>query len=158
MELRLQVDNPTTGVMADPTTQNGPAKPRDFAFTGTLQKKTARSAFFKYYIHDGVESCRLQLFGEFTETQVTDLMGCWNTVKTTLGSRQFVLDVREMRAVDEVAKRWLIEMAAEGAVFIPETYLRDGLAGDSYRSEASTRGGLVSRLVALFRGSPATEA
>ncbi len=142
--------------MAEPTTQNGPAKPRDFSFAGSLeQKNSTRSAFFKYYIHDGVDCCRLQLFGEFTETQVPDLTGCWNTVKTTLGARKLVLDVRQMHATDELAKRWLIEMAAEGALFVPESYLRDGLAGDHSRVEISPRAGFFSKLVALFRGSPA---
>lgn len=144
--------------MADPTTQNGAVKQRDIAFTETLeQKKPPRSTFFKYYIHDGVQCCRLQILGEFTETQVPDLTGCWNTVKTTLGARNFVLDVRAMRTADDVAKRWLIDMAAEGAVFLPESYLRDGLAGDHCRRDATARTGLFSKLLALFRGSPATE-
>jgi hypothetical protein len=143
--------------MAD-TTQNGPVKPRDFASTEALgQKKSLGSAFFKYYIHDGVECCRLQLFGPFTSAQVPDLTGCWNTVKTTLGTRKFVLDVRGMRSADEQAKRWLIEMAAEGALFLPETYLRDGLAGDGCRATAQARAGFLSKLLALFRGEPAPE-
>jgi hypothetical protein len=145
--------------MADLTPQNDQAKSQFPAFTeAPKQKKALRSAFFKYYIHDGVECCRLQLFGEFTETDVPDLVGCWNTVKTTLGDRKFVLDVCGLRSSDDLAKRWLIEMAAEGATFLPESYLRDGLAGRDGAGEAPARVGFLSRLLSIFRGSPAVQA
>jgi hypothetical protein len=105
-----------------------------------------------------VECCRLQLFGELTETEVPDLMGCWNTVKTTLGERKFVLDVCGLQSAGDLGKRWLIEMAAEGAKFIPESYLRDGLASDESEADAPARGGFFSKIVSLFRGSPAVQA
>jgi hypothetical protein len=159
MELRLQAANPTTGAMAELKPYADQVKPRESVFTrSTEAKKAARLGFFKYYIHDGVESCRLQLIGELTETEVPDLTGCWNTVKTTLGQRKLVLDVCGLRATDETAKRWLVEMATEGAAFFPETYLRDGLAGDGCQSAAAARPGFFSRLLSLFRGSPAVEA
>lgn len=159
MELRLQATNPTTGAMADLTTQTDQVQPREFALTkASDQKKALRPAFFKYYIHDGVESCRLQLIGEFTETEVPDLTGCWNTVKTTIGERKFILDVCGLRSADDIAKRWLIEKAAEGASFLPETYLRDGLAGNGCQPPAAARSGFFSRLISLFRGSPAVQA
>jgi hypothetical protein len=145
--------------MADLTPQNDRANPHGHAFTDAFQQKKAlRSGSFKYYIHDGVECCRLQLFGELTETEVPDLMGCWNTVKTTLDQRKFVLDVCGLQSADEVGKRWLIEMAAEGATFIPESYLRDGLAGEGARADAPARAGFFSKIVSLFRGSPAVQA
>jgi hypothetical protein len=145
--------------MADLTPQNDRANPQVSAFTEAFQqKKAVRSGSFKYYIHDGVECCRLQLFGELTETEVPDLTGCWNTVKTTLGERKFVLDVCGLQSADDLGKRWLVEMAAEGAKFIPESYLRDGLAGDESEADAPARGGFFSKIVSLFRGSPAVQA
>ncbi|HZS53909.1 MAG TPA: hypothetical protein VFA65_05870 [Bryobacteraceae bacterium] len=144
--------------MADLTPQNDRASLQSTAFTEASEKKALRSAFFKYYIHDGVGCCRLQLFGEFTEANVQDLVGCWNTVKTTLGGRKFVLDVCGLQSTDDLAKRWLFEMAGEGATFLPESYLRDGLAGRECKAEAPTRIGLFGKLLSIFRGSPAVQA
>ncbi len=145
--------------MAELSTRNDEVKPRDFAFTEALeQKKALRSSSFKYYIHDGVQCCRLQLLGEFTALEVPDLGGCWNTAKTTLGDRKLVLDVCGLRSADEGARKWLVEMAAEGASFIPEAYLRDGLAGDGCRAQVPARTGFFSKLFSLFRGSPAVQA
>jgi hypothetical protein len=159
MELRLQTLSPTTGAMADSIIQNEQVTPREFAVTeAPQQKKAARSAFFKYYIHDGTDCCRLQLFGEFTETEVPDLTGCWNTVKTTLGDRKFVLDVCNLRSADDLGKRWLLEMAAEGATFLPESYLRDGIPSEGCHAAASARAGFFSKVLSLFRGSPAVQA
>lgn len=158
MELRLQPLSPTTGAMTDSKNQNEQVMPRDFAVTkASREKKAVRSTSFKYYIHDGTECCRLQLFGDFTEAEVLNLTGCWNTVKTTLGARNFVVDVCNVRSADEVAKRWLLEMAAEGATFRPETYLRDGLPGEGCHAAASARPAWFSRLVSLFRGSRAVQ-
>jgi len=124
---------------------------------GLRERKALRSAFFKYYIHDGNECCRLQLFGECTEADVPDLSGCWNTAKTTLGARKLVLDVCKLRSADDVAKRWLLEMAAEGATFLPETYLRDGLPEEGCHASASARPGWFSKLVSALRGSRAVQ-
>lgn len=157
MELRLQPLSPTTGAMTDTQTQNEQVTPREIAVTeASREKKGVRSTSFKYYIHDGTECCRLQLFGELTETEVPDLTGCWNTVKTTIGERKFLLDVCNLRSADDVAKRWLLEMAAEGATFLPETYLRDGLPSDG--DAAATRSlNILSKVLSLFRGSRTAE-
>jgi len=144
--------------MADSRIQNDEVMPRDLKVTeGLREKKALRSASFKYYIHDGHECCRLQLFGECTEADVPDLSGCWNTAKTTLGARKLVLDVCGLRSADDVAKRWLLEMAAEGATFLPDTYLRDGLPGEGCHASASARLGWFSKLVATLRGSRAVQ-
>lgn len=153
MELGLQTPYPIFEAMAEFIPKNDNVKRRDDAFTQpSHQKRAPRSGLFKYYIHDGLEACRLQLFGEFTELEVPDLIGCWNTVKTTLGQRPLVLDIRQLRAADDAAKRWLFEMAAEGASFLPETYLRDGLLGDGRADKVPPPTGLFARLVAILRG------
>jgi hypothetical protein len=118
---------------------------------------SVRSSYFRYYIHDGIKSCRLQLLGELTEAEVAELNGCWRTAKTTLGMRTLVLDLHALRSVDEAGKQWLASMAQEGAVCFPENYLRDLVAG---RHMAGTetlpsqpRLGLLGRIVGLFRGA-----
>ena len=80
---------------------------------------------FKYYIHDSVTECRLQLLGDLTRAQVTELSGCWETARTTLGDRRLALDVRRLKSADAEGKRWLEQMEKEGAVFMPETFLRE---------------------------------
>jgi anti-anti-sigma regulatory factor len=70
---------------------------------------------FKYYIHDGVGACRLQLLGQFGESEVAELNSCWQTARTTLGGRPLVLDVREVTSIDDSGKKWLAQMIQDGA-------------------------------------------
>jgi hypothetical protein len=157
MELRLQTQSPTTEVMADLTVQNEGVKRQKAALDGTSEKTNpVRSAYFKYYIHDAVECCRLQLIGELRETDLPDLTGCWNTVKTTIANRKFVLDLQGLRGTDDAAKQWIIRMAAEGAALRPENFLNNGSAAEASRTRARTS--FLSKLLSLFRGSPAIQA
>src|SRR5579875_969798 len=73
------------------------------------------SPLFKYYIHDRTANCRLQLIGALTEAEIPELDGCWRTAKTTLGKRQFILDLRGLASFDDAGRRWLSSMSAEGA-------------------------------------------
>ena len=158
MERRLQAGNPTIGVMADFRVDQEGVKLQEAAPNQLSKKRNlVRSASFKYYIHDGVGCCRLQLFGDFTDAEVKDLSGCWDTVKTTLSGRKFVLDLNGLRSADDAAKGWLVRMAAEGAIILPENYVRDGFAGDAPVA-APQRSGLFARCLSLFRRSPAIEA
>lgn len=157
MELGLQTDNPTIGVMADVKVKQGEVKPQEAAPIETSKKgNSVRSASFKYYIHDGVDCCRLQLFGELTEAELPDLSGCWDTVKTTIADRRFVLDLIGLRSAGDAAKGWLVRMAAEGAIIQPENYLRDGFSLDAPVAPPRTSG-LLSRCISLFRRSSAVE-
>lgn len=117
-----------------------------------------RSSCFKYYIHDSSDTFRLELQGEFTEAEVTELSGCWNTAKTTLGNRKLVLDLGGLRMVDDAGKRWVAGMAQEGAVYVPESFLRDALA-DRTPEPKAPKMGFWGRLLAAFRGAriPATD-
>ncbi|MBV8550207.1 MAG: hypothetical protein JOY54_02825 [Acidobacteriaceae bacterium] len=119
----------------------------------------SRSSSFKYYIHDGTDACRLQLIGELTETEVTDLDGCWRTARTTLGSRKLVLDVHALARVDEAAKQWLAAMAVEGAHFFPDSYLRGAIASDTPLAKPAAAPEKLSfwgRILGWLRGSPVT--
>lgn len=75
---------------------------------------------FKYYIHDGIDECRLQIFGSFTEVHVLDISGCWATARTVLGNRKLVLDLRCLDSADEAGKMWIATLASEGAVILPQ--------------------------------------
>jgi hypothetical protein len=157
MELGLPADNPTIGAMADLRVRQDGVRPQEAALNETSNRRNpVRSASFKYYIHDGVDCCRLQVLGEFTETEVPDLSGCWNTVKTTLAGRAVVLDLAGLRSADDAAKGWLVRMAAEGATIRPENYLRDGFSLDA-PMVAARRSGLLARCFSLFRRSSALE-
>jgi hypothetical protein len=116
-----------------------------------------RSSNFKYYIHDSVAAYRLQLLGELSEVEVTELEGCWQTAKTTLGGRRLILDLRGVKTLDEAGKRWLAGMAQEGATYAPETFLRDALAGRPPAGESDEPSGiplsLLGRVLGLFRGA-----
>ena len=143
--------------MADVLMQSGGSQQKPASLPHTSEKRNpARSSSFKYYIHDGVECCRLQLIGEFTETDVPDLNGCWETVRTTLTDRVFLLDLNSVHGADDVAKQWLIRMVAEGAIMRPEAFLLDGPVLSA--AAPVTRSTLLTRLVALFRGSSAVRA
>jgi len=126
--------------------------------SATESKATVRSSLFKYYIHDSVESWRIQLLGELSEAEVGELNGCWSTAKTTLANRKLLLDLRNLKKIDESGKRWIISMANEGAVLLPETFLRDELAGHLAYSPDTIRLNFFSRLVGLLRGSRAVPA
>lgn len=115
------------------------------------------ASLFKYYIHDGIETLRLQLVGELSEVDVTDLDGCWRTARTTLAGRQLVIDVRTLAKVDETGKRWLAARAVEGSRFIPDSYLRGAIASDTPLAKPSKtreKPTFWSRLVAWVRGTP----
>ena len=127
---------------ADPT--NRPGRP-------------LRSSSFKYYIHDGVAACRLQLIGELTELDLGELNGCWRTAKTTLGGRPLILDLNALESVDDAGKQWLASMMQEGVTCLPEQYLRDLVAGRHIAGAQPppkvAKSGLIGRIVALIRGT-----
>lgn len=118
-----------------------------------------RSAVFRYYIHDSADTCRLQLLGELSEADVAELAGCWQTARTTLGSRKLVLDLRDLKGVDEAGKQWLAGMAQENASYIPESFLRDALAGKpSQTPVAPGKVSLLGRVCGLLRGVDVAQA
>jgi len=118
---------------------------------GKLRNWT-RPLLFKYYIHDGVEACRLQLLGELTQAEICELNGCWNTVKTTLGSRKLILDLTGLKAIDHAGREWIAMMSAAGAIRVPDNSNPEGILGRK-RKLAEGQANLFSRLLSIFRGS-----
>jgi hypothetical protein len=108
---------------------------------------------FKYYIHDTAEGYRLQLSGNFTDHQVSELNSCWLTARNTLRNRKLILDLREVKHVDERGKQWLAGMGLEGASYVPESFLRDAMAGDSAAraSKTTARFNVFDRLLSALR-------
>lgn len=125
--------------------------------TSIRRKARVRSSLFKYYIHDSTGACRLQLLGQLTEAEIPELAGCWRTAKTILGARKLILDLQQLEATDEAGKQWLAGMLSEGAVCLPDSYLRDGLAGKPVARQP-VKLGFFARLFSIFRGSPAVPA
>jgi hypothetical protein len=124
------------------------------------EKPRVRSSVFKYYIHDSVDTLRFQLLGHLSEYDVSELNGCWNTAKTTLGKRKLLIDLCLLKSTDESGKEWLLSMANEGATYLPESYFRTGLSGQnsSPKSGGSRNIGILARLVSVFRPSRALPA
>jgi hypothetical protein len=108
---------------------------------------------FKYYIHDTAEGYRLQLSGDFTDHQVSELNSCWLTARNTLRDRKLILDLREVKHVDERGKQWLAGMGLEGASYVPESFLRDAMAGDaeSRTRKKKMRFNVFDRLLSALR-------
>ena len=118
------------------------------------------SAKFKYYIHDGTAACRLQLLGEVRETEVAELNSCWQTAKTTLGSRPVVLDVREVTALDDTGKKWFAQMVQDGAQCLPESFLRDAMTGKLEGNSGEpnrVKVGWLCRIISFLRGARVAE-
>ena len=140
-------------------------KPADKELVLTSRERSAnersgrRSVPFKYYIHDSVSSLRLQLAGDFAEADVSELNGCWNTAKTTLGQRKLILDLHGLKSADYAAKQWLLSMASRGAACLPDSYLQSAVTPQETASQPA-RGWIFSKLAAMLRGSrivPAAE-
>ena len=110
----------------------------------------------KYYIHDSLDAFRFELKGELTGNDLGELNGCWQTAKTTLGSRKLIIDLRSLAAVDDEGRQWLNTMSAQGASIAPETQFHLQPAGQVAPSrtagEELPKRFLISRLVAFYRG------
>jgi hypothetical protein len=69
----------------------------------------------KIYLHDGSTNFRIQLVGELKEADLGELIGCWQTAKSSVEGRPLVIDVTKLKAADDQAIRWIREMLGEGA-------------------------------------------
>jgi|SRR3982751_2252930 len=107
----------------------------------------------KYYIHDSTDSFRFQLIGELRDADVKELSGCWETAKSTFGSRKLVLDLRALASTDENGKEWLLAMVREGAVCVPESYFRENLTDQASSGVLPQKSsGLLNKLTSGLSG------
>ncbi len=114
------------------------------------------SAHFKYYIHDTSKGYSLEMAGPLTETCVAELTCCWQTAKTTLKDRVLTLDLRRVTSVDESARQWLAAMAQDGAKHLPESFLRETLAGLDRNVHAAGNAPKPNFFGRIFRLAPRT--
>jgi hypothetical protein len=114
---------------------------------------------FKYYLHDSADAFRIQLLGDLTDPQVGELNGCWNTAKTTLGSRKLILDLTGLKSVSDSGREWLERMVADGAIRYPDNSSKpSSLVGSSTLEKKAREPGVLARVVSFFRGSRAVPA
>jgi ABC-type transporter Mla MlaB component len=111
-----------------------------------------RSSAFKYYIHDSVNSCRLQLLGELSETDLAELDGCWQTIKTTLSDRRLILDLRRLEGIDSASGDWLLGMASEGATYLPASYF-SGVPEPNAPAGEKGKSNPFSRVLGILRSA-----
>jgi hypothetical protein len=100
------------------------------------QSGSGKALAFKYYIHDTAAGYVLEMSGPFTESSVAELACCWETAKTSRKGGALTLDLRGLTLVDEGAKVWLASMSHEGARYLPESFMRDAVAGIPGRKAA----------------------
>jgi hypothetical protein len=149
----VPITNPTDRNMAEAISDqtdisSGKALPEQ------RQPGLARPAFFKYYIHDGINACRFELLGELNQDNLAEMSGCWQTAKTTLGSRQLILDLRRLQNTDAAGSRWLTGMAEEGASFLPDSFLSKPAPGEvSAANAAGVKLSRLGRVLGLLRGT-----
>ncbi len=114
----------------------------------------SRSLPFKYYIHDSVPTLRFQLIGDLRAASVRELDGSWETARTTLNSRRFLLDVSQLFSADEEGRAWLFKMKDAGAQFEPASYLDSPRKPSERRKTEQAEAvklSLVGRVLGLFR-------
>jgi len=72
----------------------------------------------KITIIDGSTEQRLVLEGRLTEPDLSALQSAWKDARTTLGTRNCLVDLRNATFIDQSGERTLLEMKREGARFI----------------------------------------
>ncbi len=154
-------ENQTALVMAEVLSPNAESKLQrtEENEAGRLARST-RAVSFKYYIHDSVATLRFELMGDLRAPHVAELHGSWETARTTLNLRRFVLDVSQLYSADEEGRSWLRRMNDAGAVFHPALHVEKaamGKVGQAARADVpeqveSVRLSLLGRVLGRFRG------
>jgi hypothetical protein len=119
----------------------------------TSNGSTRRSSAFKYYIHDSVNSCRLQLLGELSEGDLRELDGCWQTIRTTLSGRPLILDLRGLAGTDPASEDWLMSMAGNGATYLPAAYFSATAEQATPAASEKGKSNPFSRVLGLLRSA-----
>jgi len=149
--------NPKVSVMAEVISPNAVSKVQRLEPPAASRPSSlARSLTFKYYIHDSVSTLRFQLIGDLRAANVFELNGSWETARTTLGGRRFLLDVSQLYGTDAEGRAWLIKMQQSGANFLPENYphLPADKAGPHVPNHiAAVKLSLIGRVIGVFRGT-----
>jgi hypothetical protein len=157
MERTVTVENPMVSDMAEVLTQNAEKQQQRSAEAETNRPSSLlRSLSFKYYIHDSVSTLRFQLIGDLRAANVVELNGSWETARTTLQGRRFVLDVSQVFSTDDDGRNWLRRMNDAGANFQPPNYLESAVRvltrERSTQPAAAVKLSLLGRVMGMIRG------
>ncbi len=159
MERSAVAENPYSFNMAEVLISNAPSaslQQQGEEPHANRPSSLARSLSFKYYIHDSVLTLRFQLIGDLRTGQLAELNGSWETARTTLDLRRFVLDVRQLYSTDDEGRQWLRKMRDEGAAFEPANFWEAGKApvrSDNIPEEEETlQLSLMGRVMSIIRG------
>lgn len=129
-----------------------------------ISPKTEQKAYqpvkantLRYYIHDSTSEFRFQLIGQLNEPHVRELNCCWTTAKSSVAAKSLIFDLRELSALDDAGRQWLLLMAGDGARFtmggeassrLPATLNADGEGKSPERNSCRIR----RAINAVFRG------
>ena len=80
-----------------------------------------RGAMLSYYLHDGSSALRFKLCGALTAGDVTELEQCRLTAWSTIGDRNFLVDVSDLTSVDEAGRALLEAWYQDGTQFIAKS-------------------------------------
>jgi hypothetical protein len=148
--------NPTTSIMAEVLTPNAEFKlQHDHPTQADRSSSLVRALSFKYYIHDSVATLRFQLIGDLRASNIRELNGSWETARTTLNLRRFVLDVTQLFSTDDDGRHWLRRINDAGAVFLPVNYLESSgqaVPVGTPEQVAAVKLSLLGRVMGIIRG------
>ncbi|MDE3167503.1 MAG: hypothetical protein KGN36_17005 [Acidobacteriota bacterium] len=93
-----------------------------------------RRTGFRVDIHDGAGEFRLRMQGPLAGEAVQEAEACWQTAASTILERRFIVDLRDVGAIDAGGHRLLERMSRAGARITlvaesPRRSWKDFLAG-----------------------------
>jgi hypothetical protein len=107
------------------------------------------------YLHDGAQALTLRIVGPLTKSSAAEVEQAWLTARSTLGSRELMVDLSDVVSVDADGETLLRRLAGHGARFITATLQTDALAEElSLRMPEllpGQRGGVWSRLACCLK-------
>jgi hypothetical protein len=76
------------------------------------------SSNLNFYQHDMADCFRFQIDGEFHDSLVRELEGCWQTARSTVRERPLIVDLRFVTSWGDTAVELLGRMHQAGATFM----------------------------------------
>jgi len=115
-----------------------------------------------FYQHDMADCFRFQIDGEFHDSLVRELEGCWQTARSTVSQRPLIVDLRFVTSWGEPAVELLGRMHQAGATFMALpgrsgqlieliTGEPQSAAGGEMRHSVPVRKGLLQKVQGWFK-------
>ena len=83
------------------------------------------------YLHDQAHSLTFRLIGGLSGVEAGEVEQAWKTASPTLKSRELVIDLTEVTALDAGGREALRRLAVQGARFITASALSDSAAREA---------------------------